>query len=880
MQEYLSHTPPSPPEVPDTLDVILHHISLLDQVTDLPGLRAVLPGLLESIGSYTHSDRCYLFDSENNYPLTFRMAQEWCARDIASTWDTMGHVFAEKMPNLMAHFQRGDSVLFQDWRTAEESMPEEYAYFSGQGLRSLMVFPIFSAQTLVGFIGLANPDPGSAALSTRLLRSIGGHLGSIKRNFTMMADLEKNQKQLEQSLQALTYEHSLQDALCADYDAVYYVDLKLDQMHAIRLDPRTNFIVSARLVQKHAPQNQRDSYSYRLKYYFEHYGIPESAPDFLYRLSTPVLLETLKHQDRVILRYRVTPNSAGHQHFEVQVAPLKNALPWQILLGFRHIDEIVEEQDRQKTLLENALAEAKVNNEIISAISKLYWLIYRIDLETDTFEEITAGEEVHRFTGYRGSTSQRFLEACKQTVAPEYQKSMLAFLDMTTLADRLKDTDDIDTEYQAVSGNWHTARFIVKKRDEQRRAIRALYVVRKITEEKLEQLRIQQALRAAAEDARQANIAKTEFLRRISHDIRTPINGIQGYLNIANRYPDDIERQQQCRTKMEAPLGFLLDLVNNILDLSKMESGEILLEEKPFRMSQLLSELDTIMTAQACERNILYTSQNEASPVDHLIGSPLHFNQILLNLAGNAVKYGRPGGFVQVSSHLVSRTQDTATYEFICRDNGIGMSDEFQTRLFEPFTQELSDARTQYQGSGLGLSIVKKLVEVMNGTIHFSSHQGQGTTFYVVLPFRIDTSEHSQPTSQPERMDLSGLKCLLVEDNELNMEIGEFLLTERGISVEKAWNGLQAVERFRRSEVHHYDFLLMDEMMPMLSGTQATRQIRSMPRPDAATVPIIAMSANAFADDVQRSLAAGINAHLPKPIQEQTLVETIYRLTK
>ena len=387
----------------------------------------------------------------------------------------------------------------------------------------------------------------------------------------------------------------------------------------------------------------------------------------------------------------------------------------------------------------------------------------------------------------------------------------------------------------------------------------------------------QEKLKEAADRAESANRAKTEFLQRMSHDIRTPINGIRGMVEIGSYYADDPEKQAECRQKIWDASGLLLDLVNEVLDMGKLESGEIVLEERPFHMPTLLNEIGSTVGQTAAGRGITVTRQPRLLPHPDLIGSPLHLKRLLLNLLSNAVKYNKDNGSVTLACREIRKEGETAWIEFICADTGIGMSEEFQQHLFEPFTQENNDARSTYGGTGLGMPIAKSLVDKMGGAIEFESEKDVGTTFRVTLPFRIDVSgtgrtERERPAGA---VSLAGAHILLAEDNDLNMEIAEFLLGNAGATVAGVRNGQEAVELFRQSVPGEFDAILMDVMMPVMDGYQATRAIRALDRPDAAAIPIIAMTANAFAEDAQKAYAAGMNEHITKPLDARALVQAL-----
>ena len=390
-------------------------------------------------------------------------------------------------------------------------------------------------------------------------------------------------------------------------------------------------------------------------------------------------------------------------------------------------------------------------------------------------------------------------------------------------------------------------------------------------------------LMESAEKAEQANRAKTEFLQRMSHDIRTPINGIRGMIEIANYYKDDPDKQTECRKKIWDASGLLLELVNEVLDMGKLESGEIMLEEREFDLKELLDSVGVVVDKQARERGI--TIITDSYPVEHryLLGSPLHLRRLLMNIISNAVKYNRVGGEIRLGCcEKPSADPETAQIEFTCADTGIGMSEEFQKHVFEPFAQERNTARSEYGGTGLGMPIAKSLAEKMGGTLSFVSRQGVGTTFTLSLPFRIchAPEKRNKPKRLLQTSSIAGLHVLVAEDNKMNMEIAEFVLNVEEASIIKAVNGEEAVRIFADSRPGEIDAILMDVMMPVMDGLEATRRIRAMKRPDARTIPIIAMTANAFAEDRQLAFAAGMDMHIAKPLEGSEMVETLERLVK
>ena len=386
----------------------------------------------------------------------------------------------------------------------------------------------------------------------------------------------------------------------------------------------------------------------------------------------------------------------------------------------------------------------------------------------------------------------------------------------------------------------------------------------------------------AAKKAEAANEAKTEFLQRMSHDIRTPINGICGMVNMADHYADDMEKQTEYRTKVKEASNLLLELVNEILDMSKLESGEIVLEKIPFNLSSISREVLAVIEQMAAEQNIRIVWEKKEITHRDFIGSPGYVKRVMMNILSNAVKYNRENGHIYISCmEIPSEQPGMTTMEFVCRDTGIGMTEEFQKCVFEPFAQEHTGSRTKFAGTGLGMPIAKNLVEKMGGTITFESEEGTGTTFVIRVPFKIDmNADKREKQKDVSEKSIKGLHILLAEDNELNMEIAEFMLQNEGTVVTKAWNGQEAVELFRKSKPGEFDVILMDIMMPVMNGYEATKKIRSLDREDAKVIPIIAMTANAFTEDRLRAKEAGMDEHIAKPVDGKLLINIIYKLMK
>ena len=530
------------------------------------------------------------------------------------------------------------------------------------------------------------------------------------------------------------------------------------------------------------------------------------------------------------------------------------------------------------------ILEINKQNSIIGAISEIYSTTVLVDFKSNNLKVLKAPEKISNVFGKTDNDYDVFLNICDLYIDEEYREGHRAFIDMSTMQERLEGKKNIGFAYKDVNDTWYHTMIIPREKDENGNAVSAVLATRDVTEQVEREREYNEKLIKSVQEANKANIAKTDFLRRMSHDVRTPINGIRGMLEIANHFPNDMKKQTECRKKIWSASGYLLDLVNDILDMSKLESGEITLENVPFNYNSVVNDVVSMTKVQANERDVTFdVIDNGSIENPNIIGSPLHLRRIYMNIVSNAVKYTPAKGSVTLCTREIKISPNCSEYEFICYDTGIGMSKEFQKHMFEPFTQENSDVRTSYKGTGLGLAITKSLVEKMGGSISVSSEKGRGTTFSVKMPFEINKNakedDNSLQTAQESDL-IKGVKVLLVEDNDLNMEIAEFILENEGAIVAKAWNGQQAVDIFRESKPGDIDVILMDLMMPELNGIQATKLIRSMNRADASTIPIIAMTANAFKEDMEMSREAGMNEHLAKPLDSQKIITTIAKYIK
>lgn len=386
----------------------------------------------------------------------------------------------------------------------------------------------------------------------------------------------------------------------------------------------------------------------------------------------------------------------------------------------------------------------------------------------------------------------------------------------------------------------------------------------------------QRLLQKKTQDAEAAVRAKSEFLSHMSHDIRTPINGMMGMLDIAQAHLNNPEKMDLCLSKMRGVADQLLSLINDVLDMSKIETGSIQLVEEPFDMIRLLNGTLAVQEIIASEKSLTIEQDIEGA-IEHpcVCGSPNYVRSILVNIISNAIKYTNPGGDIFVSARELSCDGEYVKFEFIVSDTGIGMSEEFAEHIFEPFTQEHAENRSSYQGTGLGMSIVKNLINKMKGTITLETKQGEGSTFTITLPVKLDTVCFEETETEEEETSIEGMKILLVEDNDLNLEVAQYILEDAGAEIIVARNGLESVELFEQSESDSFDVILMDVMMPVMDGLTATKRIRKLKRKDARTVPVIAMTANVFNEDIIAAKEAGMNEHIAKPLDFDKLIHTL-----
>lgn len=653
--------------------------------------------------------------------------------------------------------------------------------------------------------------------------------------------------------------------LLPEYVSLYHIDLNSGKYEILRIASNTNARLIAEQVQS-IPAF--DEYAQQ---YAEAFILKEDREEFLDWHLCKNMKKRLLENEKITYHYHSVSKEGKDSYYEAYaVKENVDKSKFYIFLGYRNIDSILYKEKAIQEKLQRALDETRLSNEIISSIAKTYQYISRIDIEADWFEEVSNRDRVHMKFLKGGCVSQGNKKICKDVVAEEYQEAFLKFTDLSTLPERMKKEETIAMEYRMKDGNWHKLRFIEKKRDKNGKLTHVLCAIRSVSDaKKKEQMLISQVAEAKKDAA-----LKARFLSNMSHDIRTPLNGIMGMLDQANHYPDNLEMQQKFRDKMMESSKYLLSLVNNILEMNKLEAEEYTDKEISFNLADVLKQANTERQILAEKKNVSYIVDWENSDLTYvnLSGNPVYLERLLAAVSDNAVKFTNPGGCVKVWCKQKKADNEHVLCEFGCADNGIGMSEEFIGHAFEMFSQENQTSRTQYEGSGLGLSIAKKIVGYLGGKIELESRKGVGTTVIMTVPFRIGITEPFKKRTVHEGISLEGKRALVAEDNELNMEIVKFMLEDHGIIVDCAEDGLEAVKKFEENEPGYYDVIYMDIMMPNMNGWDATRKIRSMQRPDAGTIPIIAMSANAFAEDIINSRISGMNRHIAKPLDAESVL--------
>ena len=707
---------------------LIDQLARIDRTCSKEEMDELVYRLLSLIGEAMQSDRVFLSERLEGTAEAYCNTFEWCANGIAPQIDNLTEIVPTDMPYRLEVFGRGETIVIPNIEDVKTQMPSEYEFLKTQSIHSEIAVPVFYRGNLSGFFGLDNPQRAMTAGQLRLLAFVGGHLGSARENLRMLTLLEEKQKSLEQNLQAVKLEQQMLKVLCKDSTSVYRVDLMNDRAEIVKIEEHSN---SAGDLLPHG--QELFSHAEAVEHYYHKCVLKESAPDFLQFLDAENLMRELRTKDRVSRRYQSVPNAIGNIYFEVRANRVQQTeTSFQILLDFRSVDEIVREEREHQHALETVLTESRMSYEVISAISKIYYTIYRIDLRTGYYEEAASERQMHRLTGHSGRASVHMSEMSKQSIVPEYLPYVEPFFDLSTLAERLRHEDSVMLEYPVRDGNWHLARFISGK------------------------------------------------LHDISHNV--------------------------------------------------------------------------------------------------LLSDQIRLGQIYMNLLSNAVKYTPENGDVKFEVYEEKLAESgKVRLVSVVSDTGIGMTPEFMEQMYSAFSRAVDTRVNKVRGSGLGLAIVKKIVDLMGGAIEAESKVGKGTTFRVTLdlPAAADDAESEEHTETAITLPEKPLTVLVAEDNDLNYEITAEQLRGYRVHCVRAVNGQDCLQRIEQATPDEFDAILMDMQMPVMNGLEATAAIRKLDSETAKHIPIIALTANAYHEDIQKCLAAGMNAHLSKPINIDRAVRTI-----
>ena len=702
----------------------------------------------------------------------------------------------------------------------------------------------------------------------------------VLAGYRRLDSIEEDEKEFKECNQDEIF-----NVLTRNFQFVYWMNLNEGTIRVLKMNNNTTLNVNA-----------HTSFAYEkiLNFAIAEHVHPEDQTMLKELLDLDNLRVVFKQNDEYTGNFRAIQDEETH-YYQFNLYKLNEK--GNVILGFQNIDSIIEMREKEERIqkekeqvyqqqLEEQLA-------VFDVLARNFKNVYLVNLNNNKAKILKMEDTNQTYhlenMGDSSFFYEKFLkEWIHEEVHPDDQDLFLKELSPSNLKKVFSTQDEYIGNYRViVDGKILNYQFNLSKLNEDGYLIAGFQNIDSIIEEHLEQERIQKEkdqqfrreLLAAKQEADMANMAKTEFLQRMSHDVRTPLNGIRGMLDIAEHYKDDLDKQAECRQKVREASDLLLELINEVLDMSKLESGQIILEHVPFDMLEVSIDVYTMVERQASEKDVQIIQDDCHTPHRKLLGSPLHFKRILMNIVSNAIKYNKDHGKIYITCKELECKDGKCLIQFKCRDTGIGMSEEFKRHVFEAFTQENAATRTNYKGTGLGMPIVKSLVEIMGGTITFESEKNVGTTFDVQIPFEMDTDIHENVVEENIDESIKGLNILLAEDNELNMEIAKFMLEQQGAHITCVYDGQEAIDVFKKSKENEYDLILMDVMMPKIDGHQATRIIRQMDRKDA-NIPIIAMTANAFVEDRLKAKEAGMNEHISKPLDTKLLIKTISKLVK
>ena len=816
-------------------------VALLEETPDQS-----LEVLLGRLGDALRGDRTYIFEKnefggdDNTY--------EWTAEGVEPEKDSLQNVAPEVCASWYRKFDVGKHIVIGSLEEIRETDSLQYENLKRQDIHSLVVVPLYDGKKIIGFYGVDNPPAKSLEYASNMLQTAAYFIVSSLKRRNLFRELQKRS-------------YNVLHALSVDYLGIYQVNFDTGECETYRNSQRMGLDWAVHF---------KDGYQSAMERYISLCVVPQDQERLRAMTEKDYVLTQLRTKKKFSVRYQVKDNFQGLKHLEIHFSATEKTAEENCgIFAQRDVNAVVEQEERYKREARRSL------EDILEGARTGIWTI---ELEDGCPPRMYADRTMRILLGVPDEIGP---EACYrhwfEHIEPDY-------VEMVQEAVRqILETGRAEVIYpwnHPKLGKIYVRCGGVPDREFKKPGVSLNGYHQDITETMVTRKKQEQSIMELLERVRRANSAKSEFLSHMSHDLRTPINGILGMLSILEKSRDDPERQKACREKIRVSTEHLLSLVNDVLQVSKLESGRPAAVEEPFELRAVLDECVTILSPQAEEREI--SLEVEAHGLEHgrVVGNPLHLKQILMNILDNALKYNRLHGSVFVRLQETGFRDGTASYRFVIEDTGIGIGEEFQKHIFEPFTQEHQDARTDYHGVGLGMSIVKKLVDQMKGTVEVNSQIGKGSAVQITLPLRVDETRREDLPKEDRSAwgDVAGMKVLLVEDNEINCEIVEYILKEAGAEVVTAKDGKAAVDAFAVSRPGTFDCVLMDLMMPVMSGYEAARGIRGLDRTDAATVPIIALSANAFEEDIALAKDAGMNEHLAKPVDMRKMFQVMSRL--
>ena len=825
------------------LEVVINEglrVALLEETPDRS-----LEVLLEHLGKALDGERTYIFEQnesggdDNTY--------EWVAGGVEPEKENLQNVPREVCAIWYRNFTIGKHIVIGDLEDIRDTDPLQYENLKRQNIHSLVVVPLYDGKKIIGFYGVDNPPAKSLEYASNMLQTAAYFIVSSLKRRNLFRELQKRS-------------YNVLHALSVDYIAIYQVNFDTGQCEIYRDSKPMGMDWAA---------DFEDGYQSAMERYISQYVVPRDQERLRAVTKKDYVLAQLRTKKKFYVRYQVKDSSYGLKHLEIHFSATEKTNEENCaIFAQRNVNAVVEQEEKYKLEARQSL------EDILEGARTGIWTI-----------ELEEGGQPRMYP----DRTMQILLGVSDEIGPEecyrhwFENIESDYVEMVQKAVQ----EILETGRSEVIYPWNHPKLgkiyvrcggVLDKTFKKPGACLNGYH-QDITETMVTRKKQEQAIMELLEKVRRANSAKSEFISHMSHDLRTPINGILGMLAIIEKSPDDPERQRECRKKIRVSTEHLLSLVKDVLQVSKLESGRPATVEEPFDLHDTLEDCITILSTQAEEKGIRLVLEEVDLQHSKLIGNSLYLKQILMNTIDNALKYNRPHGSVFVQVTETSFRNGVASYRFVIEDTGIGIGDDFKKHIFEPFTQEHPDARTHYNGVGLGMSIVKQLVDQMKGNIEVDSQLGKGSVFQITLPMQVDGAWSTQPVDEDRNIqsNIAGMQVLLVEDNEINCEIVEFMLKEAGADVVTANDGKAAVEAFAASQPGTFGCVLMDLMMPVMSGYEATRVIRGLDRSDAKNVPIIALSANAFEEDVAMAKDAGMNEHLAKPVDIRKMFKVMSR---